>query len=278
MRARSSGWLAVLVWLLTAAEPTPVEHAWTGQDVVRQHVAGVSPRALIAEIASRQVRFTLTPEMLDELRQAGLPDDVIAAMRARQAESGREPGAIESAPFNLRVVFGSGRGLLRVGDEIDPQLAAELELHGPPEEREVADLAVFLACRTGAHVPDGWKAVSPLGRDDISMPRHQMLAFVPGARRVGKHLLELDLARPLEARVDPDSPHDLILGVAAEIAGRYYRIASDTWEGAVLGPQGLELRATVRKGQGLGSLGVSFEKPGGSKKGARRPAACPPAH
>ena len=62
------------------------------------------------------------------------------------------------------------------------QLAESLQLGPRPADRKVNDLALFLACRTPEHVPGLWRTASPLGRDFVSIPAHQMIAFEAGAK------------------------------------------------------------------------------------------------
>jgi len=56
------------------------------EDVVRMLVTGTSTSEAVAAIRSRDVDFNLSEEMLDELRLAGVPDEVIEAMKERQIE------------------------------------------------------------------------------------------------------------------------------------------------------------------------------------------------
>ena len=64
-----------------AAEPaTPM----TDEDVVRLYVSGVDPESIIERIRAAEVAFDISDEMLEELRAAGLPGELIQAMVERQ--------------------------------------------------------------------------------------------------------------------------------------------------------------------------------------------------
>ena len=52
--------------------------------------------------------------------------------------------------------------------------------------------------------------------------------------------------------------HDLTLGLAVQVGGRYYNWKHDAWDNLVLNDEGLELAATV-KGRGLLKLDVEFQ-------------------
>ena len=109
----------------------------------------------------------------------------------------------------------------------DENAKVRLQLPKETEQREVKDVAVFLACSSPEHVPDLWRSKTPLGRDMVSVPRHEMLAFVAGDTPAGK-APRLTLPERLEADVDETEPHDLILGVAARIGDRWVQLAFTT--------------------------------------------------
>jgi hypothetical protein len=134
----------------------------------------------------------------------------------------------------------------------DENAKVRLKLPKENDQREVKDIAVFLACASPEHVPDLWRSKTPLGRDMNSVPRHEMLAFVAGDTPAGKPP-RLTLPARLEADVDETEPHDLILGVAARIGDHWVQLAS-----AKLA------KTTVAAGQAplsgrIGHAGVAFE-------------------
>jgi len=119
---------------------------------------------------------------------------------------------------------GSGPRSIRVPGWADEDTKARLHLPKENEQREVKDLAVFLACASPEHIPDLWRSKTPLGRDMVAVSRHEMLAFVAGDTPAGK-APRLALPARLEAEVDDAEPHDLVLGVAARIGDRWMQLA-----------------------------------------------------
>ncbi len=260
--------LLLSVALATAGDSEP---PMTEEEVVRRHVAGASAEALVREIDRREPQFDLSSDMLEELRHAGLPAAVIDAMRERQAAGRPAVVALPEAqaalpPPRLTVTFGPPDGApakLSIRRRVDPQLAADWELGNAPEDRVFANLALYLACRTPDHVPDHWRSKSPLGRDFRSMPRHKMLSFLAGSPNAGEggegSKVRLELPRAIEVEVQPEVAHDLTLGLAVQVSGRYYSWKHDTRDNLILGDTGLELAATV-KGSGLRRLVVEFQE------------------
>jgi hypothetical protein len=248
----------------------------TEEDVVRLYVAGRSVDEIVREIERREPGFELSPEMIDELHNVELPEVLIETMRRRQAAAERaearteQPEVAPAAPVpSLRIHLNPAhdRGPVTVGvrARIDPQVAAEWELGNAPEDRTFADVALFLVCQTADHVPDHWRLKSPLGRDFRSVTRHKVLAFIAGSGAEdadsGGRRVELKVPAELEVAVEPGVAHDLALGLALQVSGRYYVVASDAWPGAVVGEDGLDLSARV-KGRSLRTLKVRFLREG----------------
>jgi hypothetical protein len=245
----------------------------TEEDVVRMFVAGHAAEEIEREIERREPGFDLSPEMLDELRNVELPERLIRAMiRARDAqEPPPEPARTPAVPAppepTLRIRLNPGREgstpTVSVRARVDPQFAAEWELGNAPEDRAFADVALFLLCSTADHVPDQWRLRSPLGRDFEAAPRHKMLEFVGGASgeayNEGGRRIKLKLPDLLEIPLEPGVPHDLMLGLALQIAGRYRVAVADTWPAVVIGDDGLDLTARV-KGRSLRTLKVRFRR------------------
>ncbi len=259
--------LVVSLGSAAAGDPSP---PMTEEEVVRRHVAGEPVETLVREIERRDPQFDLSSEMLLELRHAGVPEALIEAMRQRQVEQepeAAEPPEEQAAPAapRLTVTLGQkdgGSSGISIEKQVDPRLAEQWKLGDSPEDREFADLALYLVCRTPDHVPDHWRNKSPLGRDFFSMPRHRMLAFVAGSsntgERTGGSKVRLELPPTLEVELEPGVAHDLRLGLAVQVGGRYYSWKHDTWDNLVLGDEGFELVATV-KGRGLMRLEVEFQ-------------------
>lgn len=273
------GLLAGCVLLALAASPSGEQPGkLTAEDIVRGFVAGQSASQLIELIERSAVDFDLSPDMLQEFRAAGLPGGVIEAMQRRQREQdalAQPPDADlpHDAPPSITVLLNKDAAeddsrVLRFPDLIPPELHAELGLGS--EVRHFTDAAIFLACTTDRHVPDQWRSKTPLGRDFVKTPRHRLLAWSSGARRMdagklaealGKlaqtpdrgelGILELDVPPQLAGEPQPGDTHDLILGIALEAGGRFWLIKADTWDGAL---PDHPLSAKVKRRGGLASL------------------------
>lgn len=248
----------VLALVAFAADVAPM----TEEDVVRLFVGGASTEAILDEIRTRPAAFELAQDMLEELRLAGIPQAVIDAMTARMAELEpvvpETPSAPAAAPAVLRVKLNPDRssgklGLLRIGGRITVEMAENLGLPARVEGESFEDLAIFVMCRTATHVPDQWRTRSPLGRDFVMSPRHKMLAFVSGATVEDRGedpdgaLLTLEIPPEIEIDLAPDDAHDIVVGVAIQGGGRYYRFASATRDDVVLGDEDVEITAWIRQ-------------------------------
>ena len=290
---------ALLVLLSSAvrlASPAEQAEVLGDEDVVRMFVAGRPLAEILEAIRTSAVEFDLSKEMTDELRAAGLPEELVQAMRERQAELEREraqaagePPPVPQEPEadlpQLRVRLQPPEpedpeepagGLVYPAVLLDDNLAKEYGLGFNRDNWTVSELAVFFACRTADHVPDQWRSKSPLGRDFVRMPRHRMLAFHAGADRVSSTMkklayrqlagslpsgeslefLQLELPAELSAEVEPDTAHDLLLGFAARIADRYVVLAVAQSDGVVVESGGRELQGTVWSRIGVRGLSV----------------------
>jgi hypothetical protein len=229
------------VVVAAAEEPLRLE------DVVRMHVQGVSTPKIVEKIRRSAVDFDLSGEMLEELRIAGVPETVVEAMIERQHElhppapaalpegpAEAEPAEPEAGPrLRIRIQVPGAKGdapaRLKVPEQLPPQLLARL---GVEPDARIANVALWVACLTATHVPDHWRSESPLGRDFASMPRHRLLAFEPGAEpsKDGTLVLELpdviDVAFGDDGARSPDTEHELSLGIALDIGGRWVRVTS----------------------------------------------------
>jgi len=261
--------------------PAPGEPAaLTESDVVRMLAAGQPEEAILRVIHDRPVSFDLSEEMLAELRQAGVSERVLAAMSARQIgmqpkrPAGAEEAEGEPVPGHalVRIVFrpeaGQGDAALYLPVIAGKDLAERLQLQALPEDRQVSDIALFVACRTKAHVPGLWRSSSPLGRDFVTMPPHEILAFESGARRVPRsevpesaraaheaeastEWLRLDVPAELTAQVETGTAHDLIVGVAA-LLGDHYLALTLAKANDVSANAELRIPAVIRGGGGHG--------------------------
>lgn len=210
-----------------AADPQP---PLTNEDVVRMVAAGIPEQEIVESIRNRLEAFDLTEEMVSELSLAGVPAPIVAAMRQRHAELAPAPPPVPPpksgrAPLVVRINPGAaGARTIRAPKWANEDAKQRFQLPKETDQREVKDLAVFLACISSDHVPDLWRSKSPLGRDMSSVTRHEMLAFVAGDTPAGK-APRLDLPEHLSAEVDETEPHDLVLGVAARIGDRWIQLA-----------------------------------------------------
>jgi hypothetical protein len=204
-----------------ADEPAPLGN----EDIVRMITEGKPHDEILAAIKTRAPAYDLSEEMVDELKIAGVPADVLAAMRARVEQAAPKAPLTARAPKGSvhLVVELSGAGSLRAPGFADEELKARFQLPKELEARQIRDLAVFLACVTPEHVPDLWRQKSPLGRDMNLTVRHEMLRFVPGATPSGKKP-KLAVPKTLEADVDELEPHDLVVGVAALIGDHWIQV------------------------------------------------------
>ena len=286
--------LAGLLAVPAAAEPL------TDEDVVILFAQGTPTAEILTKIRSSDVAFDLEQAMLSEMRLAGVPDEVIQAMIARQAELHPPEGVdVEPEPTEnaspqptLRLRLNpewkpkedQPRPVVRVYDAIDPQIADRLRLR--ETDRVLTQLAIVLICRTADHVPDHWRGKTPLGRDFVAAPRHKLLAFVPGGEKVdvGKmrnalsklglvpgerdaapdlKLLVLEVPETIEVPLEAGVAHDLTLGIAFEIGGRYYLGNWEDKNAVILDETGdLILAAVLRsKGKSAEDMRIQFLEP-----------------
>jgi hypothetical protein len=172
--------------------------------------------------------------------------------------------------------------ILRFPAEVPPGMAKALELGSAEQDVAVTSAAYFVACTTAEHVPDHWRNKSPIGRDFIRMPRHRMLSFHPDTELLAEEPAEqaaepeepqekpkkgrkkeerlsepapaktgprpgrvkLFLPELLSLELEPGERHDLLVGIAAEIGGRYYMIVGAEVENLSL-PAGEEVNFLV---------------------------------
>jgi len=278
------------------------------EDVVRLHVAGTAAQELIETIRASDVEFELSPEMLEELRRTGLPEPVLEAMIGRQ----REMAATEpECTRRLQVLLNPGvtkakQRRIRVDDEVDPLLALDWELGNAPDQRRFVDVAIFLACRSSTHVPDGWRGASPMGVDPRPIARHRILAFAPGAhwsktgflRRFGivptlgtrytnrgeqvvggaslggvgkgRGALVLEIPPVIEAELECGVEHDLSLGIALQVKDGYYVWRVSELDGVVVDDAPRTLEARITGGSRLDALDVEFNDLEAKKAGGRK--------
>ena len=280
--------LALVAIVAAPASRADDETLMRTEDVVRMLVSGNDVATVVSEIRARPVEFDLSEDIVDELRIAGVPEDIITAMQERQAElhPGEKPAELQ--PPVEEIVTDTPLLVIEVGHpaavgENDPPgttalyfpgslpaaAAKALQLGDGNKPVQVEALAIFVACRTSFHVPDYWRSKTPLGRDFVSMPRHRMVAFHRGNQRVARadlpkgaaarvapvsgdgDYIRVELPRTLEATIDLNELHDLSFGVAIEAGGRFLRIVSDDRDDFELGDDAvLRVRAVHEPTEG----------------------------
>jgi hypothetical protein len=254
-------WVAALAVLSTLLPWTGAAEPLTLEDVVRLFVSGTPVAELRERVATADVDFDLSDEMLDELRAAGIPADLIEAMVARQEEldaarrkeAGEAPGEEAAQPAELPGLTITVRESpqVRLDEFIPRQQIAALGLRG--DSLAFTDIAVAVLCTTDVHVPDHWRSKSPLGRDFRFAPRHRVLFWQAGARREKRGVvgaladatsvaageerpdgvLVLDLPEVIRVDLDPREPHRIVLGLAVQADERFYLMASDAIDALV---------------------------------------------
>ena len=214
--------LALALAVLFAAAPaSPL----TNEDIVRLVVGGTPQAEILETIAARPAAFDLSDDMVAELKLAGVPDAVLAAMRARQTETAPAPAPERPRRGMVKLeVALSGPETLTAPKRASGALVENLRLPAADDARAVHDLAIFLACATPEHVPDLWRSKTPLGRDLEGTPRHEMLRFQAGDTADGAKPA-LKLPATIDAEVDDIEAHDLVLGIAARIGDRWRVLA-----------------------------------------------------
>jgi hypothetical protein len=284
--------LAALAALLAVAAAEPGRRGDGGgeplvnEDIVRQVMIGAPEASILALIAGRPVDFDLSPEVVVELRQAGVGERILEAMRRRQAAMPRSEPPPVAAPAPEAV------GTLEIDFAPDAEadkpseasiiairrLPAKLQRRGGLEVAETTDMALAVLCVTGDHVPDHWASRTPITQG----PRHQLLLFRPGsATDTMKGFEVIYLTHEDTYRVDlPAGGHDIVVAAAGRQAGSgdWRIVESDEARVAVL--PGRTTRLTVRAHSRLrgsymagfavdGEWKVSAEPPGPAAEGER---------
>lgn len=214
---------------LRHAAASPATAPLTNEDVVRMIMTGTPESGILAAIEARPADFDLSIEMIHELREAGVSERVLDAMRRRQAAMPRaEPPPLPVPPVQptgtLRLEFAAGDG----GGPLSERSAIALKKlprgmprRGGEEVGAMSDMALAVLCTTADHVPDHWDARTPLQ----GAPRHELLQFLPGsaaAKVKGHEILYLD-HRPVYDLPLPAGGHHIVVAAAGKQAG------SGTW-------------------------------------------------
>jgi hypothetical protein len=204
----------------------------TNEDVVRMVMTGTAEKKILERIAAEPAEFDLRPEILIELRQAGVGERILEAMRRRQAAMPRvqasPPVRADAPPVptgTLEIRFEPVEGRAPLSERtavalksLPPRLAAR----GGQEVATMTDMALVVLCLTPGHIPDHWDLKSPLTAGTLP---HEMLLFRAATAVEKRHGFEiLYLAR--EERYElplPEGDHRIRVGAAGKQAG------SGTW-------------------------------------------------
>ncbi len=225
--------LALALGSMVSASGPPVI---TNEDIVRLVAHGTSEKAVLAAIAEHPVRFDLEPDVVEELRVAGVNDRVLEAMRRRQAAMPRE----KAPPVVPAPSLPAGRVEILFDAALDPKDPVEssavairklpkgVTRPGGLEVAEVTDLALAVLCTTPDHVPDHWDTHTQI----TGGPRSEAILFHPGSRPTrtkGFDLLYLDREGIDSAPLAPGR-HTLVVALAGRQAGSgsWRILASDT--------------------------------------------------
>jgi len=256
--------------IIAIIETSEVDFDLSDEMVDEMLLAGVTPK-ILAAMRTRQ-RLVSAAAAADDSPDAPHPSVVAPAFRLvlNRSDAADDDKEVEEAPASIVML-----------NQVDTRLIESLQLRTP--EPMLTDLAVVLLCRTPDHVPDHWRSQTPLGRDFVTTPRHRMLHFHSGAtatpvskarERLSKlakvpgewsampklAILELEVPTEIVTELDLEIEHDLTLGIAMEIGGRFFLVTSDDKDAVVVHAGApLELDATLRsRGKGARSLSVKF--------------------
>lgn len=232
-KAAASCALALLIALppagFPAAAAAPGTAPLTNEDVVRMVMTGTPEGEVLAAIAARPVDFDLSTGMIHELREAGVGDRVLLAMRRRQASMPRAelpplpaPPAERTGTLRLEFAAGAGDGLPSEQSAIAlKRLPKGMARRGGVEVGAMSDMALAILCTTADHVPDHWDLRTPLR----GAPRHELLQFRPGSatgKVKGHEILYLDHQAAYDLPVAA-GVHNVVVAAVGKQAG------SGTW-------------------------------------------------
>jgi len=256
----------VLAWIAAKAAPAEAaaEEILDNEGVVRKVAAGRTEAEIVKAIEDApRVQFDLDPEIIRELAAAGVTPKIIAAMRARQGPAAPAP-APAPAPLvqgKLRLRFKSnaekkGEGVTYEVIRKTPKWAAN-EM-GMTQRPEVEDLAFFLLCTRGDHVPDHWQDATELK----DFTRHEKLLFRPGSRPGKSHGFEtvvLQLPDSMDLAIDAGS-HRLVAGVAVKAGPDWHVVGSAELKSVEVSPQATTTLLVTLGGKVTGSHMTAFKE------------------
>ena len=236
--------LAVLCSGMAAEEPAPLNNV----DVVRMVAAEMPPQRIIERIRASACRFDTDPEILAELKEAGVPQAIIDAMVAKS-------GAAKRVAVPVPEEAHAPKGAIEITFDDDPNGTPITNSFGAPavvqdpnggKEPLRVELAFFVACDYPLHAPDHWQAVSELGE---SFTRHHLLFFQAATAVAPEKKIRLAfLDHPEQWRLEAEAgAHTAAAGVAARVggSGKFTPLALKPIKGLVVPADGT-VRVTVR--------------------------------
>jgi hypothetical protein len=220
----------------------------TNEEVVKMTARGDTPAEIIQAIEDAvAVDFDLDPEVVAELRKAGVDESVTRAMMRAQKKS---PAARPGAPKLL--------GSIELIFEKDARAAGTkntaVMFAQDWNDRKVS-LAFYIYCLDSLHVPDMWQAATPLAS---SFPRHHLLWFheeiAPHKHTRRGDLVALQFPDRVTVPVE-EGTHPLGVGVAARAGDLPWERMAEAAATIQVMP-GRPSRLTLRvKTRGTGLLG-----------------------
>jgi len=281
---------AALLGVVAAAEG-PV----TDERIVRECLAGAGTEELLALVRSEDAELDASPEMLDEMKRAGVPPEVLRETERRAREAAQPPRIAEGPTGRLTLLLNPGRTKpkqrrIRVSDAPPLDLVYAWSLGTGEEDRRFTDVAIFVACSVAEHVPDRWRSLTPLESESGAIPRHRMLAFLDGAAwgrssllgRLGlggpeiernedgsparrgpapddpPGVLELPIPERIEVDLAAGVSHELQLGIALRTGPRFRPWTVTTLSDVTVGDAPLTLEVSVT-GAGLDRLALDVD-------------------
>jgi len=169
-----------------AGEETPEEaEVLTNETIVRLVMHETPASTIVLRIRREPSRFDVQPEILSELREAGVPEEVIREMvaaaaksrRPRPAEAPQTPatGAAAPTPGTVEIDFDDDPALGPAANSV--MMPEKLERKGSLRGPVPAEMAFAVVCTDPTHVPDDWEHKTHL---DESFMRHKLLFLHEG--------------------------------------------------------------------------------------------------
>jgi len=202
-------WLAVLLVATMTDRAAQPDAPLTNLDIVRMTADHVPTAEIVTAIEkAAKTDFDLDPDVVLELRRAGVAGEVIEAMR--RAQPAGKPASPAAAPTGNGPLELSFEPAEATDDTDRTAVVMAQDRSGKP-----TSVAFFVYCVDPTHVPDLWWDQTPLSSN---FPRHRLLWFheatVPSEKRHGRRFIALDLPRSTTIEV-PAGIHPLEFGVAA---------------------------------------------------------------